>query len=114
MSARPLPAQVPGTRASLTPLLGLSEKEARIAKERELGIYKEHKVGAPLQGPERTPLGCAGSLLPADGRPLPWVVPLEAQDGWGLLGGPWAEGSAGHPGARVSGEGERPQPVLTA
>lgn len=47
MSARPVPAQVPGTRASLTRLLRLSEKEARIAKERELGIYKEHKVGAP-------------------------------------------------------------------
>lgn len=27
-------------------LVGLSEKEARIAKEKELGIYKEHKVGA--------------------------------------------------------------------
>lgn len=24
----------------------LTEKEARIAKEKELGIYKEHKVGA--------------------------------------------------------------------
>lgn len=32
----------------LTPLLGLSEKEARIAKERELGVYKEHKVGPSL------------------------------------------------------------------
>lgn len=25
--------------------IGLAEKEARIAREKELGIYKEHKVG---------------------------------------------------------------------
>lgn len=29
-------------------LVGLSEKEARIAKEKELGVYKEQKVGAHL------------------------------------------------------------------
>lgn len=33
------------------PFSELSEKEARIAKEKELGIYKEHKVGACDAGP---------------------------------------------------------------
>lgn len=129
MSGRLCPPRLPGTQASLTPLLGLSEKEARIAKERELGTYKEHKVTDapapprplplplpfPPQGPARPRLG---AVLSAP-RPLQtaapcWAVPLEAQDGWGLLGGPLAEGSAGRPGAHLSGEDERPQPALTA
>ena len=84
VSARPVPAQVPGTRASLTPLLGLSEKEARIAKERELGIYKEHKVSAPPTLHTGAP---AVPRLWAVLSASCWVVPLEVQDGWGLLGG---------------------------
>lgn len=40
-------AQAPGTApAEAGPSAHLTEKEARIAKEKELGIYKEHKVGA--------------------------------------------------------------------
>lgn len=43
-------------RPSLTRLLvGLSEKEARIAKEKELGIYKEQKVGPSAAGEESGP-----------------------------------------------------------
>lgn len=56
-----MPAHRPGALApgpSLTlRLVGLSEKEARIAKEKELGIYKEHKVGRTLvQGRPALPL----------------------------------------------------------
>lgn len=45
-----MPAHRPGSLAlgalADPALVGLSEKEARIAKEKELGVYKEHKVGA--------------------------------------------------------------------
>ena len=56
MSGRLCPPRLPGTQASLTPLLGLSEKEARIAKERELGTYKEHKVTDAPAPPRPLPL----------------------------------------------------------
>lgn len=44
----PSPARAPGPvpwAALTTSSVLLTEKEARIAKEKELGIYKEHKVG---------------------------------------------------------------------
>lgn len=40
--------------------IGLAEKEARIAREKELGIYKEHKVG-PCPAPTH-PLAIESAL----------------------------------------------------
>lgn len=71
MSGRLCPPRLPGTQASLTPLLGLSEKEARIAKERELGTYKEHKV----------------TDAPAPPRPLPLPLPFPPRGRHALASG---------------------------
>lgn len=63
MSAR-LPARPPAWGpghvglglADASHSVGLVEKEARIAKEKELGIYKEHKVGSRSGPGTRRPL----------------------------------------------------------
>lgn len=66
----------PGAPAVLTLLLDLSEKEARIAKERELGIYKEHKVGRglflrDLRAPGHPPCAVLASHWQTPGQPPP-------------------------------------------
>ncbi|KAB0398855.1 hypothetical protein E2I00_006049, partial [Balaenoptera physalus] len=53
----------PGAPALLTPLLDLSEKEARIAKERELGIYKEHKPKKSCKRREPIQASTAGEAI---------------------------------------------------
>ena len=85
--ADPHPPRCPGAPALLTLLLDLSEKEARIAKERELGIYKEHKVGRrlflrDLRAPGRPPCAVLASHWQMPGQPPPPPCDL-GKPAWG-------------------------------
>lgn len=117
----PVPAQAPRD-AGLADPAPWSFREGSENREGEGAGYLQGAQGDRRPRPSPSPPGAGMPRLRAvlsAPRPLQtaapcWAVPLEAQDGWGLLGGPLAEGSAGRPGAHLSGEDERPQPALTA